>query len=100
MIRFTTWKNDESDSDPQVLQVSSAVRDILIGEGFAKVNVLNALLDTMGMLTRQGNSCRVNARKMGPGIKRLRVVNIRVNFLFYYVENSQLVYLNNLIFKY
>eukprot|EP00944_MAST-04C_sp_MAST-4C-sp1_P015580 g15580.t1 len=41
-------KNDESDSDPQVLQVSSAVRDMLIGEGFAKVNVLNALLDTNG----------------------------------------------------
>ena len=41
-------KNDERDSDPQVLQVSSAVRDILIGEGFAKVNVLNALLDTNG----------------------------------------------------
>ena len=42
------FENNDESKDPQVLQVSSAVRDILIGEGFAKVNVLNALLDTNG----------------------------------------------------
>ena len=42
------FENNDESKDPQVLQVSSAVRDIPIGEGFAKVNVLNALLDTNG----------------------------------------------------
>lgn len=45
--------SDENDNDdeavkPDILQVSSAIRDTLIQEGYSKINVLNALIDSKG----------------------------------------------------
>ena len=40
--------NDDEAAKPDILQVSSVIRDTLIKEGYSKINVLNALIDSKG----------------------------------------------------
>ena len=51
---------------PDVLQVSSVIRDKLINEGFSKINVLNALIDANGDIDKARDILVKNTGKKTP----------------------------------